>query len=38
MQRKDTNPSVDKEIFKRTASNSKAVNLGRVHFRGGTRL
>lgn len=36
--RKDTNTPVDKEIFKRTASHSKAINLGRMHFRGGTRL
>lgn len=36
--RNDTNPKIDREIFKRTASTSKAINLGKVHFRGGTRL
>lgn len=36
--RKDTIPSVDKEIFKRTASSTKTINLGLKHFRGGTRL
>lgn len=36
--RKDTVPSVDKEIFKRTASSTKSINLGVKHFRGGTRL
>lgn len=36
--RKDTTPSVDKEIFKRTASSTKSINLGNKHFRGGTRL
>lgn len=36
--RKGTTPSVDKEIFKRTASSTKTINLGVKHFRGGTRL
>lgn len=33
-----TSPSVDKEVFRRTASKTKAINLGVRHFRGGTRL
>lgn len=36
--RKEVNQNVDKEVFKRTASHSKSVNLGIRHFRGGTRL
>lgn len=36
--RKHTTPTVDKEIFKRTASSSKSINLGATIFRGGTRL
>lgn len=31
-------PTVDKEIFRRTASHTKAVNLGVKHFRGGIRF
>lgn len=31
-------PSVDKEVFRRTASHTKAINLGMIRFRGGTRL
>lgn len=38
MQRSSTSPTVDKEIFRRTASHSKAINLGSIIFRGGTRL
>lgn len=38
MQRSSAPPSVDKEIFRRTASHSKAINLGAIIFRGGTRL
>ena len=38
MSRKTTTPTVDKEVFRRTASHSKAINLGAVIFRGGTRL
>lgn len=36
--RDSTNQHVDKEIFKRTASHGKAINIGYRHFRGGTRL
>ena len=36
--RRATTPTVDKEIFKRTASSSKSINLGVKIFRGGTRL
>lgn len=36
--RDSTNPNVDKEVFKRTASHSKSINIGFRHFRGGTRL
>lgn len=38
MKRKDTVTSVDKEVFKRTASKSKSVNLSARIYRGGTRL
>lgn len=31
-------PSVDKEVFRRTARSTKAVNLGRIRFRGGIRF
>lgn len=36
--RKEVNKSVDQEIFRRTASHSKAINLGARVMRGGTRL
>ena len=36
--RQETNKNADREIFKRTASVGKAINIGRVHYRGGTRL
>lgn len=36
--RSRTTPRVDKEVFRRTASKSKAINLGAFVFRGGTRL
>lgn len=36
--RSATNPTVDKEIYKRTASTTKAINLGARIYRGGTRL
>ena len=36
--RSRTSPTVDKEIFKRTPSNTKAINLGNIIYRGGTRL
>ena len=36
--RKTTTPTIDKEIFKRTASSTKAINLGARIYRGGTRL
>lgn len=35
---RDAIPSVDKEIFRRTAAHTKSVNLGLIHFRGGTRF
>lgn len=38
MKRKSANPKVDKQVFKRTAASSKAINLGVRHYRGGTRL
>lgn len=38
MERKGTNPNVDQEVFRRTASHSKSINLGARIFRGGTRL
>ncbi len=38
MYRSSTNPSVDREVFKRTASHTKKINLGAVTFRGGIRL
>lgn len=38
MRRDTTTPTVDKEIFRRTAARSKAINLGAIIFRGGTRL
>ena len=36
--RKAVSPAVDKEIYRRTASHGKAINLGARIFRGGTRL
>lgn len=36
--RKDVNSSVDQQVFRRTASHSKAINLGARIYRGGTRL
>ena len=36
--RKKTKRNVDKEVFKRTASKTKAINLGARIYRGGTRL
>lgn len=36
--RKRANPKVDREVFRRTASHTKAINLGLVHWRGGIRL
>lgn len=38
MKREDTYKPVDKEIFRRTASKTKAVNLSSRVYRGGTRL
>lgn len=38
MNRKETNKNTDKEVFKRTASGTKTINLGAKIFRGGTRL
>lgn len=36
--REPVKPSVDQEVFRRTAAHSKAINIGYRHFRGGTRL
>lgn len=36
--REPTNRNIDGEIFKRTASSGKAINISRRHYRGGTRL
>lgn len=38
MKREGTSKPVDQEIFKRTASKSKAINLSARVYRGGTRL
>lgn len=38
MMRHETNRNTDKEVFKRTASHTRAINLGAIIFRGGTRL
>lgn len=35
---KNATPTVDKEVFRRTAAHTKAINLGYKLFRGGTRL
>ena len=31
-------PYVDREVFRRTASHTKSINLGAIIMRGGTRL
>lgn len=31
-------PKVDKQVFRRTANNTKAVNLGMIRMRGGIRF
>lgn len=36
--RKMTIPTVDKEVYRRTASSTKTINLGAKVYRGGTRL
>lgn len=36
--REETNKNADKQIFKRTASQTKTINLGARIYRGGTRL
>lgn len=36
--RKRAIPKVDKEVFRRTASKTKRINLGMIHWRGGIRL
>ena len=36
--RKRVIPKVDREVFRRTASRTKKINLGIPRFRGGTRL
>lgn len=38
MNRKPTEKNIDAEVYKRTASKSKSINLGAKIFRGGTRL
>lgn len=38
MNRKPTNPNIDAEIYKRTASKTKRINLADRIYRGGTRL
>ena len=38
MYRSETNKNTDAQIFKRTASSTKSINIGVRHFRGGTRL
>lgn len=38
MQRTRTSPTVDKEVFRRTAAHARAINLGKFTFRGGIRL
>ena len=38
MFRKETNPKVDQEVFRRTAAHGKAINIGMRHYRGGVRL
>ena len=36
--RQEMNKNVDKEVFRRTASSTKAINLSARIYRGGTRL
>lgn len=38
MFRSPTNPATDREVFRRTASRTKKINLGAITFRGGVRL
>lgn len=38
MKMKRANPRVDRQIFRRTAGHTKAVNLGKIRFRGGIRF
>lgn len=38
MRMKKASRKVDKEVFRRTASHTKAVNLGNIRFRGGIRF
>lgn len=38
MPKPTASPSVDKEIFRRTAAHTKAINIGFRHYRGGTRF
>lgn len=35
---RETNKNVDQEVFRRTASKTKSINLGDRIYRGGTRL
>lgn len=36
--RKRAIPKVDREVFRRTASHTKSINLGLMRWRGGIRL
>lgn len=36
--RKETRPSLDREVFRNTASRSKKINVNPTIFRGGIRL
>lgn len=38
MKARRTVPSVDREVFRRTANHTKSVNLGAIRFRGGIRF
>lgn len=38
MNRKEMPKNIDKEVFRRTASSTKAINLSAKTYRGGTRL
>lgn len=38
MSRRSAPPTIDKEIFRRTASHAKSINLGAIIHRGGIRF
>ncbi len=38
MTRTKTNPSIDRQLFSRTARRTKSINLGLLNFRGGIRF